>query len=66
MKAQYTTAEISRILGAKSWQVRRAVDALGLQIPRAGLYRLIPSEMLELVEAELRRRGYLSAQEVAR
>jgi len=54
-----TTGEIAAFYGVGDWQVRRAVDALGQQIPRAGLYRLIPRSMLGQVEAELRRRGWL-------
>jgi hypothetical protein len=55
-----TTSEIAeRFPGVAGWQVRRTLDGMGLEIPRAGLYRLVPKELLPQVEAELRRRGYL-------
>jgi hypothetical protein len=55
-----TTSEIAeRFPGVAGWQVRRTLDAMDLDIPRAGLYRLVPEELLPQVEAELRRRGYL-------
>jgi hypothetical protein len=50
-----TTGQIAEILGVPGWRVRRAVDSLNPDIPRAGLYRLIPREMLGAIQAELRR-----------
>jgi hypothetical protein len=58
-KTHYTTREIAAHFGVADWQARRAVDALGAVIPRAGLYRLVPAELLERVRLELCRRGYL-------
>jgi hypothetical protein len=54
-----TTGEIAAHFEVKSWQARRAVDALGQAIPRAGLYRLVPRDLLPQIEAELRRKGWL-------
>ena len=60
MSAEYVTiGEIMACYGVADWQARRAVDALGEQIPRAGLYRLVPRALLGKVEGELRRRGSL-------
>jgi hypothetical protein len=59
IKSQLTTGDLVVHFGRPAWQIRRAVDALGLPIPRAGQYRLIPCDLLPAVEAELRRRGYL-------
>jgi hypothetical protein len=58
-KSHLTTSEIAALFDANIWQVRRAVDAIGQSIPRAGLYRLVPRELLGLVKAEMVRRGYL-------
>jgi hypothetical protein len=59
----YTTGQIAAMYRVADWQARRAVDAIGKPIPRAGLYRLVPSEMLGELEEELRRRGWLPTQE---
>jgi hypothetical protein len=55
-----TTSEIAKAFAVPVWQVRRAVDALGADVPRAGLYRFVPRELLERVRLELVRRGYLA------
>ncbi len=60
-----TTSELARLYNIADWQARRAADALGNRVKRAGLYRLIPRSTLALVEAELRRRGWLPVEEVA-
>jgi hypothetical protein len=61
----YTTTEAAQFFpGVRAWQIRKAADALGDQIPRFGPYRLIPAGMLSAIEAELRRRGYLQAEVV--
>ena len=54
-----TIGQIARKYHVAVWQARRAVDALDAEIPRAGLYRLVPCDLLDQGEAELRRRGYL-------
>jgi hypothetical protein len=59
MTSKYVTVgEIARSYQVATWQVRRAIDALGRPIPRAGLYRLVPRRLVPLVEKELRRRGH--------
>jgi hypothetical protein len=57
----FTTREIAGSHGIAIWQVRRAVDALGVLIPRIGLYRAVPRRLLPRLRRELRRRGWLPA-----
>jgi hypothetical protein len=64
-KTHYTTREVAKALGVRDWQARRAVDALGAEIPRAGLYRLVPGEMLGQVKEQLLKMGYLRPSEAA-
>jgi hypothetical protein len=64
-KTHLTTPEVARALGVEVWQARRAVDALGEAVPRAGLYRLVPLTLLDRVRQEAARRGYLHDQEGA-
>jgi hypothetical protein len=52
-KTHLTTGEIAAKLGVPGWAVRRAVDALGEDIPRAGLYRLVPSYLLARIKTEI-------------
>jgi hypothetical protein len=58
-KSHLTTGELAAHFGVAVWQVRRAVDALDSPILRAGLYRLVPRDLLPAVEAALGRKGYL-------
>lgn len=64
-KTHYTAPEIARLYGVAIWQARRAVDGLGETIPRAGLYRLVPREMLARVKARLMECGHLDEREEA-
>jgi hypothetical protein len=48
-----TTGEIAAELGVPGWAVRRVVDALGEDIPRAGLYRLVPRSLLARIKAAI-------------
>jgi hypothetical protein len=61
-KTYLTTTEIAKRYGAPAWLVRRIVDGLGADVPRAGLYRIVPVELLPRVEAALREAGYLHAE----
>jgi hypothetical protein len=54
-KTHLTTREFSERYDEPAWRVREAADALGELIPRAGLYRLIPLEAIDLLRAEIRR-----------
>jgi hypothetical protein len=55
-RTQFTTTEFGRIHGYPHWAVRRACDALDVEIPRAGRYRLIPPELVETLKAKLAER----------
>jgi hypothetical protein len=46
-----TTCEVADELGIPVWLVRRLVDALGEEIPRAGQYRLVPRRLLGRIRA---------------
>ena len=61
----HTVGEIAKLFGVPQWIVRRIVDGLGVEIPRAGQYRLISPSTLPQIAAELERRGWLSKTEVA-
>jgi hypothetical protein len=50
-----TVGEVARIFQAPEWRVRKIVDSLGPEIPRAGLYRLVPRSMLAAIGAKLQR-----------
>jgi hypothetical protein len=56
MSDYLTTSQAAAELGAPVWEVRRVVDRLGLPIERAGLYRLLPRKLLEVVRQQLVRR----------
>jgi hypothetical protein len=56
-----TVGQLAERFSIPEWLARRVVDALGADVPRAGLYRLVPRSLLGKIEAELRRRGYVSA-----
>ena len=51
-----TIGELSDRLGAPEWRTRRAVDSLGVEIPRAGRYRLVPVSLIPAVEAAIGKR----------
>lgn len=62
-----TTGEVAQFYGSPltDWRVRRAVDALLTDVPRAGRYRLIPRGLLGPLASELQRRGWLPSTEEA-
>ena len=59
-----TIGEVAEIFQAPQWKVRRIVDAMGADIQRAGLYRLIPRSLLPAIGAKLQ--GAVATQEGAR
>ena len=59
MTTHMTIGEVANIFALPTWKVRRAVDSLGVEIPRAGLYRLVPRDVLGKLAVELERRGWL-------
>lgn len=65
MSDHLTVGEVAKVYGVDAWRIRRIVDALDVEIPRAGLYRLIPRAQLAAVAIELQRRGWLPKVEEA-
>jgi len=63
VKTYLTTREVAEHCGIPVWLARRIVDGLGEEIPRVGLYRLVPFALLDQVRDEVRRRA--AGQEVA-
>lgn len=53
-QSHLTVGEVSKIFDAPAWKIRRVVDELDVDLPRAGLYRLIPRELLGAVADKLR------------
>jgi hypothetical protein len=58
MADHLTVGEIAELFGLPTWKVRRAVDALDVEIPRAGNYRLVPRNLLGRIAAEIERVGW--------
>lgn len=58
-----TTGELAALFGLADWQIRRAVDALPDDVPRAGLYRLLSRDLLPKLVEEMKARGWLQAGE---
>ena len=48
-----TVGQVAEIFQAPEWKIRRIVDSLEIEIPRAGGYRLIARSMLALIGARL-------------
>jgi len=48
-----TVGQVAEIFQAPEWKIRRIVDSLGVQIPRAGGYRLIARSLLAAIGAKL-------------
>lgn len=53
-----TVGDVAEIFGVDAWRIRRIVDSLPAEIPRAGTYRLISRVHLPAIGAELHRRGW--------
>ena len=61
-----TIGWLSRELAVPEWKVRRVADSVGVDLPRAGLYRLVTPDAEVRIRAELSRTGWLRpAEEVA-
>ena len=58
-----TIGELAGLYDQPPWRIRRCVDSLGVDIPRAGQYRLVPRNLLGRVAVELNRRGWLPTQD---
>ena len=64
-RSHLTIGEIASLYDQPQWRVRRCVDALDVEIPRAGQYRLVPKALLVRVAIELAQRGWLPDGDVA-
>jgi hypothetical protein len=49
-----TVGQIARDLQQPEWKIRRIVDSLGVEIVRAGLYRLVNANLLPKIKESLR------------
>ena len=58
-KMYFTIGEVADLYGIPEWKIRRVVDALDDNIPRAGRYRLVPRGTLATLTLELQRQGWL-------
>jgi hypothetical protein len=56
-KAYLTTREVAEHCGIPAWLARRIVDGLGEDVPRIGLYRLVPAGLLPQVEEQVAKRA---------
>ncbi len=57
-----TVGDVARLYGVAQWRIRKIVDGLDADIPRAGLYRMIPRDLLDVIATELDQRGWLPAE----
>lgn len=60
-----TIGELARVYALPCWKIHRLVDSLDVEIPRAGLYRLVPRELIPTIATELQRRGWRAGPESA-
>jgi len=52
-KSHFTVGELAKLLDEPEWRVRRIVDQIDADIPRAGQYRLVPGEFVGRIQAAL-------------
>jgi len=55
-----TVGQLAERFQQPDWRIRRVVDGLDADVPRAGQYRLVPHSMLPDLEAELQRLGLVA------
>lgn len=53
LASHLTTGQVAAFYAVPEWRIRRIVDSLDCDIPRAGLYRMIPREALPAIAAKL-------------
>jgi len=58
-QSHFTVGQIARLYDVAEHRVRKIIDELPEEIPRAGRYRLIRRELLGRIAVELQRRGWL-------
>lgn len=64
LKTHYTTVELANLWSVGVWNIRRALDRMGVTVPRMGVYRIIPAELVPALRAALEERGILPREEV--
>jgi len=65
LKTHLTIGEVATIYDVPSWKIRRVVDAIDAEIPRVGLYRMVPRPLLGVIAEDLQRQGWLLKREWA-
>ena len=56
-KTQFLTiGELAKRFRRPEWKIRRVVDSLNCDVPRIGLYRVIPVDLLPAIIERLRER----------
>ena len=56
LASHLTTGQVAIFYGVPEWRIRKIVDSLGCDIPRVGLYRMIPRGVLPSIAARLQER----------
>ena len=59
LASHLTTGQVAEFYRVPEWRIRRIVDSLDCDIPRAGLYRMIPREALPAIAAKLHKQPTL-------
>ncbi len=53
LASHLTTGQVAAFYAVPEWRIRRIVDSLDCDIPRVGLYRMIPREALPAIAEKL-------------
>jgi len=61
LTSHLTTGQVAAFYGVPEWRIRRIVDSLDCDIPRAGLYRMIPRDVLPAIAARLHDKAVVEA-----
>jgi hypothetical protein len=56
LASHLTTGQVADFYRVPEWRIRRIVDSLDRDIPRVGLYRMIPRDALPAIAAKLQER----------
>jgi hypothetical protein len=49
----FTIGQLAEHCHEPEWKIRRVVDSLESEVPRAGQYRLVPCDLLPAINAKL-------------
>ena len=53
METHLTVGQVAQFFNVPTWRIRRIVDGLNVELPRAGNYRLIPRSLLGQIALKL-------------